>query len=345
MTTPRRTAITRGLLVLMSLALGFAILEIGLRTVYLVKNKSKPPYSLRSGAYGWISAPNREFSYFKKHYGEIAYSTNEDGFRSFGDVESGKIRIFFIGDSFTQAYHVSDGHAYFDVVGKLRPDVEIFAYGAGGYGTLQEVLALDNFAPKVQPDIVVLQLHANDILNNDFELESSSRENNNHMRRPYLEPGGVVFRHPDGAIHLLSRASLVFRQLVLLRDSVLKRISGTVETTLDATNPDLRRSLATTRTLLANAQALAGDAAFLVLRVPSGDAYPYESILETELCRDQTWHCIAGIEESLDAARRQGGQVESPGDSHWNRTGHDVAGQLIVDYLVLRGLLSVQDGS
>ena len=343
MTVAKRSARARLMLVVMSLAIAFVSLEIALRGVYFVKNRAKPTYSVLSNSYGWSSAPNRKFSYFKDNYGEVFYSTNADGFRTFGDVKTSKTRILFVGDSFTQAYHVSDGKAYFDVLGHSRPDVEVFAYGAGGYGTLQELMALERFMPLVRPDIVVLQVHANDIVNNDFALESMSRENNNHMRRPYYEGGQVVFRHPDGAFHLLSDVSLVARRLVLSLDSILLRLLGTVENDLGPSHLGLQRSLATTQALLEKADASAGEAALIVLIVASGDDYPYEPILEQELCGERPWKCIENLEERLDAARNRGIKVDGGSDAHWNSAGHEIAAGAVEDFLVASELLPVTE--
>lgn len=324
----------RWLLAALSVLISLAVLEAGLRGYYFFKNRTEPPFSVRAERYGWVSAPNRSMSFVNRNFGPIRYSTNPDGFRAFGNPASDKTKIFCVGDSYTQAYQVSDGQAYFDVLAKARTDVEVFAYGAGGYGTLQEVMAIERFAPRIRPDIVVVQFHANDIINNDHRLESASREHNNHMRRPYYENGRIVLRHPDVGVSWLSEVSLVARRLVMLKDSSLRRSFGSVETRLQPSHPGLARSLETTRRLLRRAQEAIAGAELVLMPVPSGESYPYESILEAELCDGQTWRCVGSLRERLEAARAEGLTIDGGTDLHWNATGHRIAGQALLDNLV-----------
>ena len=76
------------------------------------------------------------------YYAKI--SQDGHGFRMFGNVSSGKPRVFVIGDSFTQATDVSDDKTYYAIVKRLL-NVEVFAYGGGGYGSLQECMILDKY--------------------------------------------------------------------------------------------------------------------------------------------------------------------------------------------------------
>ncbi|MBU2540512.1 MAG: SGNH/GDSL hydrolase family protein [Candidatus Omnitrophica bacterium] len=117
------------------------------------------------------------------------------GKQIFGDPESEKYKIFFIGDSFTHGCVLSEEHMYYTVLADSL-DAEIFAYGAGGYGTLQEYLILDKFFDEIKPDLVMLQVCDNDFVNNSWELESRSFYNNHLMMRPYLREGKIEYRFP-----------------------------------------------------------------------------------------------------------------------------------------------------
>jgi hypothetical protein len=138
---------------------------------------------------GWRTTENYRFEGTKHSSDGIQYparvSQDENGFRMSGNVSSNKPKIFVIGDSFTQAVDASDDKTYYAIVKQLL-DVEIFAYGAGGYGSLQEFLIFDKYFDLVKPDIVLWQYSMNDIINNSPELEAASRINNNGMVRPYL---------------------------------------------------------------------------------------------------------------------------------------------------------------
>ena len=100
-----------------------------------------------------------------------------------------------IGDSFTHATAVSDDLTYHALLAQLL-DVEVFAYGAGGYGTLQELMILDRYIDIIRPDVILWQYCANDFINNDNELERLSLVNNNGWVRPYLQKGQVQLLSP-----------------------------------------------------------------------------------------------------------------------------------------------------
>ena len=127
---------------------------------------------------------------------DLKYTTDERGFRAFGKLDSEKKKVFFIGDSFTQAIEVSDDKTYFSLIGDSL-DLEVFAYGCRGFSTLQEIMAFEKHAPEIQPDLVVLQFCSNDFLNNFHELEQNSLYNNNRRRRPYLtDENEIEFKVP-----------------------------------------------------------------------------------------------------------------------------------------------------
>lgn len=122
-------------------------------------------------------------------------SPGRHGFRHFGDVNSVKPKLLIIGDSFTQATAVSDGKTYAALVGKAL-GMEVFAYGAGGYGTLQEYLILDRYIDEIKPALILWQFCINDFINNDNELEQNSTINNHGLTRPYLVDGVIARRPP-----------------------------------------------------------------------------------------------------------------------------------------------------
>ena len=125
----------------------------------------------------------------------VKRSQKEYGFRMFGDLRSTRPKVFVIGDSFTQAFQVSDEDTYYatlkDVLG-----VEVFAYGAGGYGTLQEYMILDQYMDMIKPTLILWQFCTNDFINNDPALETASLINNNGWRRPYWVDGHIVYIIP-----------------------------------------------------------------------------------------------------------------------------------------------------
>jgi hypothetical protein len=94
-----------------------------------------------------------------KYNARITQDAN--GFRMFGDLNSGKPRVLVIGDSDTQAIEVSDDNTYYAIL-KQRLDIEVFAYGARGYGTLQELMILEKYYDVIKPDLVLWQYSIDD---------------------------------------------------------------------------------------------------------------------------------------------------------------------------------------
>ncbi|WP_156955665.1 hypothetical protein [Solidesulfovibrio alcoholivorans] len=112
------------------------------------------------------------------------------GFRDFGDLTASR-KLLVVGDSFTLNRDVSDGQTYTAVLGNLL-GCAVFAAGGGGYGSLQEALLLEESLPRIDPDVILVQLHINDVINNDYELERQSVINNNYHARPYLSKDGSI---------------------------------------------------------------------------------------------------------------------------------------------------------
>jgi hypothetical protein len=193
-------------IVLLSLLLFFVVGELSAR-IYKRLFKSKPLISARSQfdymnmveVLGWIPEPN--MSHIRKSKDasgkeyDINYRTNKYGSRIFGDPKSNKTKVFFIGDSFTQAGQVSNQKTYYAIIGSKLNNIEIFSYGVGGYGNLQEFIILDKFIDVIKPDIIVLQLCYNDFINNDYELEYRSYMNNNGKTKPYLTLENEIIRY------------------------------------------------------------------------------------------------------------------------------------------------------
>jgi len=201
--------------------------EIAFRVYHYIKyagNQSSGKSIVLNDELGWMPAPNYVFTGEKVDAGGKKYSvkitTTKDGFRIFGNTqEQNKAKVLFLGDSFTNAVDVSDSKTYYGILKDTLP-VEVFAFGGGGYGTLQEYMILEKYVDEIRPDILVLQFCSNDFINNDYELELRSRRNNNGMRRPYLTENGVTYRLPKKfpvIRDLVNKYSQFLNPLVLIR--------------------------------------------------------------------------------------------------------------------------------
>jgi hypothetical protein len=58
---------------------------------------------------------------------------------------------------------VSDGDTYYAII-KRKLDAEVFAYGAGGFGTLQEYMILDRYVDMIHPSLILWQFCLNDFI-------------------------------------------------------------------------------------------------------------------------------------------------------------------------------------
>lgn len=113
--------------------------------------------------------------------------------------------ILFIGDSFTHAYTVSTGAAFYDWVEKLLPfPTRVYAGGVAGYGNVQENLLIKKIVATIgiRPDIIVWQICGNDLINNVYELEIRNPVNNNGMPRPYYDLASKTITIRDPTITL-----------------------------------------------------------------------------------------------------------------------------------------------
>jgi len=92
----------------------------------------------------------------------------------------GTFRVAVLGDSFIEAFQVSDEQTFCAQLERRLQDcsaltdrrVEVLNFGVSGYGTAQQLLMLRHYVWQYQPDVVVLAFFpGNDLRNNSAELE------------------------------------------------------------------------------------------------------------------------------------------------------------------------------
>lgn len=312
-------------LLLSALALLFLTLDISLRFYYLIKYREeflqKLGDKVRDPVLGW------------------------HGDKKFGDFSSKKPKIFFVGDSFTyrDPNHPERHRAmYYDVVGK-NLEVEIFEYGGGGYGTLQEYLVIDKFIDEIKPDLVVLQVTSNDFLNNLWDLEKKSYIHNNYLVRPYLEKGRIIYRYPRGPFflrkYLMPYSYLIYWCLSRI-DLVLAKAADqgtlpTIEAEILAKGLRLdafRRSVNVTSELVAMIKKRCRDTPVIAFPVFTHEPYfsQFKSIFRKqgiaflEEIPKLAWRAEKGVDDSQKLIRD---------DSHWGPIGHRACGDYLSEYI------------
>ena len=157
--------------------------------------------SLMDSELGWLPKEDYSSTYKMSTHGDnpieydVKYETQKNGFRSWGDLNSAKSKILFIGDSYVQAVEVSNDKTFFSHVGDSL-EVEVFAFGQAGYGTLQQKMILDKYLDLIDPDLIILQTCDNDFVDNYAPLEYNSKYKVG-LRRPYYDlEGNISYRKP-----------------------------------------------------------------------------------------------------------------------------------------------------
>jgi|688.fasta_scaffold129778_2 lysophospholipase L1-like esterase len=148
---------------------------------------------------GWVPRPGlvregesldaiNETSHFRM-------TQDSHGFRRWGDISTKKTRVFVIGDSYTQADDIDDAKTYYSLLADRLPEAEVWAFGCSGYGTFQQSMILEKYAPEIRPDLLLIQLSSNDLINNLMELEDAMPFLSTPGPRPYLMDDGAVKNH------------------------------------------------------------------------------------------------------------------------------------------------------
>lgn len=262
----------------------------------------------------------------------LKYSTDDRGFRAFGDVNSNKKKVFFIGDSFTQAIEASDGRTYFDHLGDSL-NLEIFAYGCRGFSTLQELMVLEKYLPEIQPDAVVVQFCSNDFINNHHGLEQNSLYNNNRRRRPYLlENDSIAFNVPAKiGWDWLNERSLFFQFLFTRLERFIN--SQAPEDAHSEYNlkekgiafEPFSESVKRTEKLLKSFQEkLSPKIKFLIF--PTHDDYPYFDAIG-DLCHELEIPFVGHLPQEITISDEKGMNTRALDGAHWNELGHKIAAQ------------------
>lgn len=200
-----KTILSISIITATTIVLIFVFGEIAVRVKEHVQVPVLPDTVELDARYGWCAKKNYHFSGEKKDAAGVSHHveihTDANGFRAFGDVTSTKKKVFCIGDSFTFAKDVSQDEPYYAVLAR-EAGVEVFAYGADGFSTIQEYLVLDDWLDKIKPDLVILQLCHNDFIGNLPELTRLSALNQCQAPQPVLsETGEIVYVNPgDGPL-------------------------------------------------------------------------------------------------------------------------------------------------
>ncbi len=143
---------------------------------------------------------------------DALFTSGGNGSRLWG-TNRGKMKVLFLGDSFTQATTVSNDKTYYYRFAEMT-GLDVYALGSDGYGTLQESLLLREVVKQLSPDIFVLQFCNNDFVNNSISLEDNFVVFQQRIR-PYLVDGKIVYSLKNNKVFMfLFNNSRLFRLLL-----------------------------------------------------------------------------------------------------------------------------------
>ncbi len=327
----------------------FGVGEVSVRLVQLLRDGIPFFDDPRTGAVGpitlddslgWRATENYQEQPEENHAREASHairpSQNQFGFRLFGDLNSGKPKFLVIGDSLTQAISLLDDKPYYTVLKEIL-GAEVFAYGVGGYGTLQEFMILDRYVDLIKPDLILWQYCTNDFINNDPALERLSTMNNNGMRRPYWVNQAIVYQLPKDSwvqtrewINLHSR----FLYWIISRVDRLRALTSplTIEKTIDKegfSHQGFLRSVQLTDDLMGRVRTRVGNVPIMAFNCTTDQPYT-EAFKRISAHHDIVfWDDVA---EAVQVAQARGEDVIRP-DEHWNEKGHRIVGETIATHL------------
>lgn len=301
---------------------------------------------------GWKMSPHVHYrirledASKNKHWVDV--STNEYGFRSFGDIHTKRKKILFVGDSFTAGVGSSDDRTYHARCGEMLGDVEVFAYGGVGYGSLQEFMIVDQYLELIRPDVLVWQFFENDFLDNEHDLDIVKSFYNTGTPRPYLDlSGNTGYRyatHDHLYWNLPDWISENMRLLKILNTRISRIIhsrskSGPIPEDIAqarVTRDAFARSVTITRMIMERLKQRTGKSPVYLFCIT--DKQPYFDAIKN-ICETVGIHFIPDVPQGLKEQEQRKPRSTRSGDGeHLNETGDLIVAQRIVQALKKDGV-------
>ncbi len=151
-------------------AISLLVGELGTRLFWKGDPISGPDERTLSYRYdselGWFPIENSSGQFVGSRTIHIGH--NADGFRDRPHGAKTKPRIAFLGDSFVWGYDVEANERFTELLQKRLPGWEVLNLGVSGYGTDQELILLQRWWDRYQPDVVMLVFSDDDLFTNGF---------------------------------------------------------------------------------------------------------------------------------------------------------------------------------
>jgi hypothetical protein len=325
--------------------------EISLRFYHYHKyginilNGANHVLTVKDDRLGWKLAKNLSFD-IKAQDGlgnpyNVHFETNKYGFKMFGNPQSNKLKIFFVGDSFTEAFQVSNDKTYYAFVKQKVKDIEVFAYGVGGYSSLQEFMILDEFLDLIKPNIIVLQFYEDNFFRNDDKLDRMKAFYNTGMARPFLDlEGRISYRYPKCDNLFLALPSpvaenlrllkIINQQLGLLANIIMNRTIYDKITQLGEAHQEFRHSTEITKLIMSMVKRRAGQIPVYLFCITETQPF-YDTI--NNICQSVGIHFIDGVPKGLTKFENERRYITKSHDrAHLNELGDRIIGEKLIEY-------------
>lgn len=295
---------------------------------------------------GWKPTPNlvREGTALDalRRPSKFRMTQNADGFRLASDPNSKKPHVFVLGDSYTQSDDIDDTKFYPALLANRIPEADFWAFGCSGYGTFQQWMLLEKHVRTIRPNVLLLQMSSNDVVNNLLELEDAMPFLATPGPRPYLMDDGSTKFHYSTRDKGLRRYSRTWASLQDRFDAIVNKserwVPGQVRQYGTARNPEnfdelLDRATEKTVALLRKIQSTIGPDAKLIAFYDE-DVPPLSDALK-RACKLAGVKLIDTVGPAMMAEEgRQGKFVYRTIDKwHWNDAGHAVVADLLEEPL------------
>ncbi|MEO1262352.1 MAG: hypothetical protein AAFZ15_26330 [Bacteroidota bacterium] len=292
---------------------------------------------------GWTAKPNFNFSGTVTDAAgtdyDIQLAVDENGFKYFGDPASGKKKLLVVGDSYTHAIEVSNDKTYYGLLKDSLQNIELFAFGARGIGPLQQLIWLEEWHEKIQPDYILWQFCFNDVFNSSYELEHTSYFNNNRRPRPYLEQGETIFRNPArlgmGSLRKYSKfLDFTFTKIETFFESGDHKKEVASEDIIQKNGKEYvpyKEALEAVDLSLKKIKKLVGDET-PILAFQTDVTEPFISDVR-DIFEKNNIPVVKSAAEKIDKKIKNGETMLAKDLGHWNEAGHEITAEEIWPHL------------
>lgn len=324
------------IILIVSLLLGELVLYL-----FPALTEKPPPYNTAAidKKIGWRAKGNYSYEGPIKDVNEklypVKFTTHSNGFREWSpSIKDTLPHILFIGDSYTQSSEVSDDKTFYHYIKKELP-ATVSAYGMSGYGTLQELMILEEALDSLQPDYIVFQLCSNDFIDNYAPLELNSNYRVG-LRRPYwTENGEIEYITP---LYTIAKwcsyskfLSFIYEKWRHLRHIAGWRNDNPTEKRITVQGlqyEPFQKSVNLTEQLLQKVVNALNDNQQILFFI-SDNFEPYQSIFEN-MCKKNDWTLLTSPAKKVEENKRHGKVVHSLDGYHWNELGHEIVGKALL---------------